>query len=270
MHLDPFARYKGKPTIFFRNDDADVFYLGDKRDILYRLTDIFLNKNVPLIHAVVPSTITDKTINYFIKSSSQNDILEFIQHGWAHTKYKMGEFDIIRNYEQQKNDINRGRKILLDIFGKSFFHAFTAPYGAYTHNTIDILSKESFTALSSGVSFSPKRIYFDKLGRFFNQPFLFGKRISFHGKTICNYKIVEFSTSINIIRKMNPLEILSKNEILNKINLASKFTNEIGILLHHITLNQNDCGMISSLIDELKFRGFLFSNLSSLCKRITT
>jgi len=255
-------------TLFFRNDDPDVFYYGDKRDMLYRLTDLFAERNVPIVQAVVPGTITNRSINYFNKICEQSNILEFIQHGWKHSKYSIGEFDKSRTYKQQFDDIAVGKEKMHELFGNRFFMAFTAPYGVYTKNTFSVLSKEKFRVLSSGVAFTQERRYFDGLGRLLKRPFLFGKRISYHGQRLAKYDFVELSTSINIIRKMSPPEMLTKNEILEKISSATAFTQHIGILLHHIFMSKNDCNMLGSLIDELKIQGFSFSNLSSLYKSI--
>jgi len=255
-------------TIFFRNDDPDVFYYGDKRDMLYRLTDIFVERKVPIVQAVVPGTVSNHTVEYFNRINEQSSILEFIQHGWKHSKYNLGEFDKSRTYKQQFDDIVRGKKQMYDFFGNGFFPAFTAPYGAYTKNTYNALAEEKFRVLSSGVSFKKIRRNLDNLGRFLKRPFIFGKRISYHGQRLAKYDFVELSTSINIIRKMSPPEMLTKNEILEKISSATAFTQHIGILLHHIFMSKNDCNMLGSLIDELKIQGFSFSNLSSLYKSI--
>lgn len=259
---------KSMITLFFRNDDPDVFYYGDKRDMLYRLTDVFVERKVPIVQAIVPGMVSNRTVEYFNRIDEQSNILEFIQHGWKHSKYNLGEFDKSRTYKQQLDDIGRGKQQMYDFFDNKFFLAFTAPYGAYTKNTFNVLSKEKFRVLSSGVAFTQERRYFDGLGRLFNKPFLFGKRVSYHGRRLAKYDFVELSTSINIIRRMSPPEMLTKTEILERISSATAFTNHIGILLHHIFLSKNDCNMIGSLIDELKIRGFSFSNLSSIYERI--
>ena len=255
-------------TLFFRNDDPDVFYQGDRRDELYRLTDLFIDKDVPLTQAIVPETVTDQTIEYFLRSDESGELLEFIQHGWNHSKYVTGEFDHSRSYEQQYHDIVRGKKRLQDILGDRFLMAFTAPYGVYTQHTLDILKHERFNAISSGTSFKPPRRRFDQIGRFLKRSFMFGKRISYHGAVCSTYDFVELSTAINIIKSYSPLTIYTKDELLEKINRAKHYTDDIGILLHHIFLNRNDCAMIGSLLDELKAQGFSFSKFSAICKRI--
>lgn len=255
-------------SLFFRNDDPDVFFYGDKRDILYRMTDVFVGKNIPIAQAVVPGCVSEKTVRYFNRIRQNTGQLELIQHGWKHKKYKMGEFDNTRTYEQQQQDIEHGNNVMTDYFDLINFHAFTAPYGVYSTDTLSILSRMKYQVLSSGVAFSRKRRYFDRLGKLLKRNFIFNKRVSYHEHRCARHEFSEISTSINIIKRMKPIEILSKSEILARIDQIKCFTNYIGILLHHIFLSKKDCVMLGALLDEIKERNISILQISEIHRGI--
>jgi predicted deacetylase len=256
-------------SIFFRNDDPDVFNLGDKREILYKLTDLFIEKKVPLVHAVVPKSITDKTVLYFNTVNEQNHLLEFIQHGLTHSIYNQGEFDNTRSYQQQQDDIRCGKKLMEDMFKEGLFECFSAPYGIYNNDTFKILEEENFKVVSSAIKFSSKHILFNKVGNYIKKTIFMSKRVSYHCNNLPNMKLKEISISLNIMRKDDPFEIISTEYFLEMIKNISKHTSNIGVLLHHINLKSAHLEKISSLLNELKTRDYKFAKLSEIYKKIT-
>lgn len=254
--------------IFFRNDDPDIFHFGDKRDQLYQLTDLFIKKEVPIVHAVVPKTVTDKTIMYFHEASKNSRLLEFIQHGWKHFCYKFGEFDSSRNFNDQMSDIKLGKEYMEKLFGKKFFKSFTAPFGVYTNDTYRILSSENYKVVSSAIKFKSKNRAFDKIGRTLRKPFLFGRRISYHNNVISNFNIKEISISVNIMSHQSPHEMLGKSEIIEAVKMVSTYTDYIGILIHYINLKKEHFNILNQVIDDLVSLDYIFSNLSTIYGKI--
>jgi len=250
--------------IFFRNDDPDVFYYGDKRQELYQLTELFIKKNIPLVHAVVPNSITDQTISYLLKVDRQSDLLEFIQHGWSHGKYATGEFDATRSYFEQHKDIKSGRIKMQTIFGDKFFSAFTAPYGIYSNITYNVLRELNFKVVSSSVKYDIKNRIFNTIGHIFGIKFFKDKRVSYHDRTICHTNLQEISISINIMRKDKADKIRDIREIINKIRHFSSFTNNIGILVHHINLKSDHFLILEQLLEDLMEANYSFSKISSI------
>ena len=253
-----------KKTIFFRNDDPDIFTFGDKREMLFMLTDLFIEKRIPLVHAVIPGIITQKTVKYFNELNQDTDLLEFIQHGWKHIKYEKGEFDYSRTAMKQLQDIRNGRNRMLKIFGDRFFAAFSAPYGTYSENTFKILDNERFKVISSVKRYEIKNRMFNEIGRLFNRTVFFGRRISYHGGSVAGLKLKEISISVNIMQKDFPFKLLDRKAFFDKIRFAFGYTKNVGILLHHSNLKIEQLTLLDRYLDELKDYGFRFCKMSSI------
>ena len=118
-----------KNILFFRNDDVR----GTIDSSLVKLTDLFIKHEIPITHAVEPANLTLQVFNWLIdKQNHYPHLVEVMQHGYDHTiknKYKLGEFGGQRVYDEQYNDIKKGKDLMDKYFGDLWFRAFNFPFG---------------------------------------------------------------------------------------------------------------------------------------------
>jgi peptidoglycan/xylan/chitin deacetylase (PgdA/CDA1 family) len=136
--------------VFIRNDDVE-----SESDNLTRLIDRGLQLRVPISFGIIPATLTrdaGKLVNSVKRSHPE--LIEIHQHGWAHINHEgktgRGEFGAARSYDQQRDDLRKGRNTLEEIFGDGFFPAFSPPWNVYTADTVRAMKELGFLALSAG------------------------------------------------------------------------------------------------------------------------
>jgi len=134
--------------IFFRDDDSD-----EDEETLRHLLDISLSRQVPLTLAVIPGKLTDATIQLFKRHKrAAPTLLEIHQHGWTHVNHEQEgrkcEFGPSRTYQEQYDDIARGKAIMEQAFPLRFFPAFTPPWNRCTQETFKVLDELGFQVLS--------------------------------------------------------------------------------------------------------------------------
>ena len=158
-------------TVFFRTMTQISFRAETKGPKLYRLNGSFLlRKGFPDSMRWCPAQLPGKQSG--ILGESGADMLEYIQHGWSHTRYERGEFDKSRSYDLQKEDILKTAGKLWRIYlGRGSFPLFPAPYGVYTPDTIRILNEEAYHVLSSSRKLTHLHRYFDAAGCRWAVPF---------------------------------------------------------------------------------------------------
>ena len=227
-----------KVSIYFRNDDPDTFEFGDKRTELRQLTDLFYEMEVPLIHACVPKTITDETVEYFKELKRKNpDLIEFVQHGYQHQLYVTGEFDETRTYDEQYNDIKRGQEILKEKFGDLLFNGFVFPFGGYADYSMKIIDELGFDVLSCywKYDFLHRLVY--TIFRPFNMGPVLGYHISYHHRKYKKFKFYDYSNCVNVLKTGDPYIYKSADEMFQMVVEAAKHTKLIGVVHHYNTLN---------------------------------
>ena len=110
---------------------------------------------MPISFGIIPAALT-KNVGNFLNSvkRSHPELIELHQHGWAHINHEgdrgEGEFGPARSYDQQREDLQRGRDTLEQSFGDGFFPAFSPPWNVYSAGTIRALKELSFEVLSAG------------------------------------------------------------------------------------------------------------------------
>lgn len=254
-------------ALFFRNDDADIVTHGDRRRELYALTDVFLKHGVPLVHAVVPASVTAETVRFLCEAIDRTALVEVIQHGWSHAHYRLGEFDETRSRSAQYHDIVQGRDRLRVLFEHRLYGGFTAPYGVYTKDTFQILDECGFSVVSSSIKHSPQRRAFDAIGRCARQTVVLNKRIPYHAGTVPRTRLVELSTSVNVLDPRQGT-LLPQERILTDVKAAARHTDYVGILFHHIQMQLRDMPAIGSLLSRLRERDYMFVSVSQAAKRV--
>ena len=162
--------------VCFRNDDVNIL---DKE--LIRLTKIFMDRCIPITYAVEPANVTTETINW-LKQMKKDipDLIEIVQHGWDHSWHGKGEFGIGRSYNQQLNDLQRGKEKLENIFGDDFFPMITIPFSVYNRDTIKAADSLHYKVVSGHYNYRISRRLFYFVGHILGKGQLFGRHISIH------------------------------------------------------------------------------------------
>lgn len=255
-----------KRLIFFRNDD--VRQTLDQS--LIDLTMLCIKHNVPISHAVEPANIKPEVSEWLICVKKQfPHLIEIIQHGYDHNlenpEQKM-EFGGERNYQEQYDDIKKGKEIMDHIFGKLWDPIFTFPYGTFNAHTLQAIDDLGYKTISSKIKFTPKGRLKNSIGRFMGKDILFGKKISYHPGVRRGYKFREISVSANLIRNYtgeSTAEHYSHSEIMEQIRISSLHTNVIGVLFHH-RFHKDHHRLAADLISSLKEKGYTFSTIREI------
>lgn len=253
--------------LFLRNDDVRESL--DKE--LIELTEICINLQVPISHAVEPANITPEVSEWLLHVKKQNPaLIEIIQHGYDHNKKNPSskmEFGGNRSLRDQLESIRKGKELMDKYFGNQWSPVFTFPFGTFNTATLKAVDLSGYKAISAKVSYNPKSRIKDFTGKLLKQDFLAGKKVSYHGSRRLNYSFTEFSVSANLIKKYagyNKAIHFQKHEILDQIMLSSKHTNVTGLLFHH-RFHTDQFTMISELLDSLK-HNYKFSTIMSLLR----
>jgi hypothetical protein len=253
--------------LFFRNDDVRDSI--DKE--LIDLTELCFKHKIPISHAVEPANVTLEVVDWLVKSKKEYpELLEIIQHGYDHNKNnpdtKM-EFGGNRTYEDQLMDIKKGKEIMDNYFGSLWSPVFTFPYGTYNYETLKAVNQLNYSAISSKVNYSTRSRAKNTFGRVLGKDFLLNKKISYHSLQRKHFNFREISVSANLIRKYtgnNTADHYTKQEIIEQVNLSSRFSNIVGVLFHH-RFHSDHMQMIEQLIVELKDK-YTFSTIMKLVR----
>jgi predicted deacetylase len=142
-------------TVFFRADDVAV---PGKQ--FQELVHVFTRYQVPLSMSVVPTWLTAarwKGIERLCRKDP--NLWCFYQHGWRHMNHeptgKKYEFGPARSIAEIEHDLMRGRERLTSLMQNAFFPAFTPPWNRCSKETMVILKRSGFRALSRSRGASP-------------------------------------------------------------------------------------------------------------------
>lgn len=236
--------------IFFRNDDVR----NKLDDSLQSITSLFIYHKISICHAVEPANVSTEVINWLISEKEKHpDIIEIIQHGYKHKlnykyyfrgKYRKGEFGGSRGYDEQYDEINRGKNLMEEYFGKKWFTAFSFPYGGKNEAAIRALANSGYKVLndSVGISKNHKIIYIT--AHLLRKNFLFGKNISWHLKKRPEGKLFDISASFGPIKTFYDEDVNCEFYSLEEMKqMTQKHLNNlkvVGIVLHHRYHNTED------------------------------
>lgn len=251
--------------IFFRNDDVNTL-----DDDLIELYQIFSSEDVPITMAVEPANVKQDTVAWLLDEKKANpDLMSIIQHGYDHQDRIPGKGEFGgRSYAEQYPDIKKGKELMNNYFGSTFFPAFTCPRHFHNLATIKCMDDLDFKVFSSGHGLSYKHKVLYSVGRAFRKPHLLGRHISYHMNQIPGTKLWEFSMSISPISKYYGMEDCQFAEIAalkKQIQVAVHQMEAVGITLHHRyhQTSQNK-DLLKQLISYLKEIGCLFCTIEQL------
>lgn len=209
-------------SIFFRADDIAV---PEKQFV--QLFELFLSYRVPLSLAVVPAWITKirwQTIKSLANKAPK--LWCWHQHGWRHmnheSKGKKQEFGPGRSVDPIRKDLLRGRERLEMVLGNAFYPAFTPPWNRCDLNTLELLKKFKYRAVSRSQNSKP---------------------LPPHG-------LPDFSVNIDLHtrKEANPIE--AWNHLFTELvqSISSGFC---GIMLHHQRMNKSAFIFLELLLKAL-------------------
>ena len=145
----------GDAKIFFRADD-----IGAPGQQFSQLIELFKRHRLPLCLAVVPTWLTTARFDTLHSLTGKHDSQWcWHQHGWLHrnheTEGKKQEFGSARPAAEQISDLEKGRKRLGAIMGKSFSPFFTPPWNRCSIDTLHGLHNMAFQAVSRSINARP-------------------------------------------------------------------------------------------------------------------
>jgi predicted deacetylase len=209
-------------SFFFRDDDA-----GWEDARLFELLDVFVDYNVPIDLAVIPKSISRKTVGYLrtlVEDGPEH--ISIHQHGYAHVNHEQTgrkcEFGESRSGECQQADIAAGKELLSDLFGPTLDPIFTPPWNRCTASTAACLQHEGFTVLSRDVTATP-----------LNHP-----------------RLMELPVSIDWFRRRKNVR-LTPNELGESLSEAASAEAPVGVMLHHALVDEEERERIGELLELL-------------------
>jgi peptidoglycan/xylan/chitin deacetylase (PgdA/CDA1 family) len=254
-------------TVFYRNDDV-----RDQLDqSLIDFTNLCIRYKMPIAHAVEPANVTQEVVDWLIEVKKEHPgLIDIIQHGFDHNKngkYHKKEFGGDRTYEDQYADIAKGKEMMQDYFGDHWVPIFTFPYAVYNTQSIQVLKDLRYTGISDVIFFNYKARLKNQIGRLLRKDVINNRKVSFHPKHRPN-GLREASTSFGIIKKYhseNECDHFTMEEMIYRINRATKYTNILGVLFHH-RFHGECMDLIEELTQYLIKQNFQPKSLSTILK----
>jgi hypothetical protein len=255
--------------LFFRNDDVRATLDTP----LVEITNLFIENEIPLTHAVEPGNISPEVINWLldIKSKYPN-LIEIMQHGFDHSVKNnicIGEFGGQRNYEEQYADICKGKDLMNKYFGNLWFPAFCFPNGTYNFNAMKAVTDNGFKVVNGGWEIDLKHNLFYFVSHLMNKELFFKYKVPYNLEYRPKNKIFQINMNISIIDKYHDEEtasiMLSLAELITE---TKRFIAEktIGILLHHRYHNsEQKIKLIDNYLKWLKIQpGIQFATMEKI------
>jgi hypothetical protein len=211
-------------SLFFRDDDVD-----EDEQRLYRLLRVFLYHEAPVNLEIIPGRLTKGAIRLLRQHQSYwPELLGLNQHGWRHVNHEQNgrkcEFGKSRSYDQQYADIAQGKKILEDVFGDTFFPAFTPPWNRCTAETHRAFDELGFAVFSKDNS---------------------------HPR-VTGYGFQEISVTLDLYRWKNGTAMKAPDEIVEELKTQICLSGPVGIMLHHKVMDDTAFEFLDLLTAELR------------------
>ncbi len=261
-------------NIFFRNDDV-----RQKLDqSLIDITELFIDKKIPVTHAVEPANITKEVAEWMLKTKKDfPDYIEIMQHGFDHTiknKILKGEFGGQRTYEEQYNDIKQGKELMNEWFGDLWFPAFNFPYAPYNKAAIKAVDNLGYKVLNSHYNDDLSRKLFYKAGHLINKGYFLNHHVSWNLDYYPGTKLFEIDMNISFIKKYlnedEDAEFFTLSELQSKTIRYSRYKTT-GVLIHHrYHNNKSKIKLVEDYLNWCIEEKYNFTSLSEIynnCKR---
>jgi hypothetical protein len=221
--LETLEAARQQVRIFFRDDDID-----EDEEALRHLLDISLSRGVPLNLQIIPGSLTDSAILLLKNHKRVNpNLVGLNQHGLLHVNHEQRgrkcEFGISRNFDEQMEDISKGKAILESAFPVRFYPVFTPPWNRCTVDTFKVLDELGFHVLSKDSAKQP----------------------------IVGHRFRDISTTLDLFRWKGSATMKSPEEIVRLLTTQMRRLDVIGVLLHHKIMNEDAFSLLDHLFREL-------------------
>lgn len=256
--------------LIFRNDDIR----NSLDESLVRLTEIFVQRNIPITHAVEPANISREVADWIIQQKEKYpSLIEIMQHGYDHTiknTQKKGEFGGQRGYEEQFLEIKNGKEIMNRYFGDLWFPAFNFPFGPYNESAMMAVANNNFKVVngSCGNDFKRKLFYF--IAHKLKKEYFLGYRVPWNLKMRPKSHIFEIDMNVSFIDKYYDENTGCKFLTLPELKYETgHFIGQkvIGVLLHHrYHISSDHFKLVEDYLDWCRKRNFMFGTLQSIYK----
>jgi hypothetical protein len=210
--------------VFLRDDDVE-----QEESSLRRLLDVALVRSVPLNLEVIPGVLPDSNGELLQEYKHYfPTLLELNQHGWQHRNHerigKKSEFGLNRSFEQQLEDISRGKQTLEQAFSDRFHAVFTPPWNRCTDDTMLALDRLGFRVLSRS-----RNGHAEATGHGFR----------------------EIPITLDLFRWKDGAALRSRQEIVTDLVRQLDDGGTIGLMLHHKVMGAEAFAFLEGLLDEL-------------------
>lgn len=222
--------------LFFRNDDVR----GALDDSLIETTNLFITHRIPITHAVEPANVTPDVVEWLLGvKKAHPDLIEIMQHGYDHTiknKNQKGEFGGQRTYEEQFDDIKKGKELMNRHFGDQWFECFNFPYAPYNPDAIRAVNDVGYKVLNSHYNSGLSRRIFYFAGHLLRKGFFLNHHVSWNLKTYPGTSLFEIDMNVSFIKKylneQTGSVMLTLDELIEHTREYAR-QRTIGVLLHH-------------------------------------
>lgn len=229
-------KLKPEPVVaFFRNDDVN-----ELTPELVAISELFFTAGIPIIHAVEPGNLSDACANWLIEKKAQHGrLLEIMQHGYNHTKHSAGEFGGSRAFQEQYDDLRRGRDIMDRRFGDRWFPAVNFPYGPYNQATIRAVDEIGYKVFNGHYNPRLSRRLFYLIGRLLGKGQLLSRHVSHHLEIYPGTHVFTIDMAISYIDRYRghygstDCDWFPLAALMERFAAARRHIEVIGWLLHH-------------------------------------
>jgi len=246
--------YNKSTIVLFRNDDVN-----ELTSELKAVTDVLYSRGIPLTHTVEPGNVTEETVSWLKELKRDNpSLIEIVQHGWQHAQHGSGEFGDERSYEEQFNDLSRGKKRLQELFGDDLFNMLTIPFGVFNSDTIKAAVALDFEVFCVHFNRKLSRRIFYTVGHILNRGDIFGKKVSNHLRNYPGTKMFEIDSAVSFIKKYyghdtNDCLFREHDDIMEEFAEYRRMINVVVLLLHHrFHYKPEHIALIERVADSLK------------------
>lgn len=222
---------------------------------LQELTQLFLERSVPLHHAVIPGRSTDSLVKWLLQlAESRPDLIGIDMHGWKHETYKgLPEFGAHVPASIQKDRLFRGHSWMVDRFGPFFSGIFVPPHGCYNRTTVSLLDQLGFKGLSAWArTHSLRSRIIASIRYYLNR----GDLPSWNGRLFPRSRILQCSATVDPVIDYHSCTMLGISEFLALIGTDKPALQ--GICLHHWIFNdESKMEWLQTLLNEIRGRSVL-------------
>ncbi len=245
--------------VLFRNDDVNAL-----TPELKNVTRVLVERGICITHTVEPGNVTPECVAWLKQEKQKHPgLLEIVQHGWNHAKHARGEFGDGRGYEQQYDDLRRGKQRLIEIFGADFFNMITIPFGVFNQDTVRAADALGYDVFCVHYNYRLSRRLFYKLGHLLGKGQILGRGVSNHLRNYPGTRMFEIDSAISFIKRYHDdygtgCDFETREEMLRHFDEFQKHIPVIVILLHHRYHNAPEkIRLVEEVVDALRERPYV-------------